>query len=89
MPASVTSSFTMSYAGAQSVSGAVSPVRDRRSRPRRNSAFLAGDQYAYIAGIIAVLIGAALVFFVFPKRDKEHEVMVGHHQAAIDSMGGK
>ena len=35
------------------------------------SSFLAGDQYAYLAGIIAVLIGAALVFFVFPKRDKE------------------
>ena len=39
------------------------------------TSFLAGDQYAYIAGIIAVLIGAALVFFVFPKRDEERQMV--------------
>ena len=88
IPASVTSSFTMSYAGAQSVA-AEYPQYATQITAAANRAFLAGDQYAYIAGIIAVLIGAALVFFVFPKRDKEREVMVGYHQAAIDSMEEK
>jgi len=35
------------------------------------SSFIAGDQWAYLAGIVAVLIGAALVFFRFPRRDEE------------------
>jgi hypothetical protein len=30
---------------------------------------MAGDGHAYIAGIIFVLISAALVFFLFHKRD--------------------
>jgi hypothetical protein len=38
-------------------------------------AFLAGDQWAYLGGIIAVLIGAALVFFMFPKRDEERKLL--------------
>jgi hypothetical protein len=50
------------------------------------TAFLAGDTYAYIAGIIAVLIGAALVFFFFPKHDKEKEMLVAYHQQDMAAM---
>ena len=39
------------------------------------SSFLQGDQWAYLAGIVAVLLGAVLVFFVFPKRDAEQRVL--------------
>jgi len=39
------------------------------------SAFLSGDQWAYTAGIVAVLLGAALVFFRFPKRDDEQALL--------------
>ena len=39
------------------------------------TAFLQGDQWAYAAGIIAVLTGAALVYFVFPKRDEEQRLL--------------
>jgi hypothetical protein len=42
-------------------------------------AALAGDQQAYIAGILAVLIGAALVFLVFPKPEKERELLEAYH----------
>ncbi len=41
--------------------------------------FLAGDQWAYLAGIVAVLLGGALVFFKFPKRDEERKLIVGYH----------
>ena len=54
--------------------------------------FLAGDQYAYIAGILAVLIGAALVFFVFPKHDRERQVVTEYQQkdmATIAEMMAK
>jgi DHA2 family multidrug resistance protein-like MFS transporter len=44
------------------------------------AAFLQGDQWAYIAGIVAVLLGAALVFFKFPKRDDEQRLLAAYHQ---------
>jgi len=43
------------------------------------SSFLDGDQWAYGAGLVAVLIGAALVFFVFPKRNREDELRASYH----------
>jgi MFS transporter, DHA2 family, multidrug resistance protein len=43
------------------------------------TAFLQGDQWAYLAGIIAVLAGAALVWFAFPKRDAERRLLDAYH----------
>ncbi len=43
------------------------------------AAFLQGDQWAYLAGIIAVLAGAALVWFAFPKRDDERRLLAAYH----------
>jgi MFS family permease len=42
------------------------------------TAFLQGDQWAYLAGIVAVVLGAALVFLVFPKRDEERRLLAGY-----------
>jgi DHA2 family multidrug resistance protein-like MFS transporter len=44
------------------------------------ASFLQGDQMAYTAGIVAVLLGAALVFFLFPKKDEE-EALLAQYQA--------
>ena len=38
------------------------------------TSFLQGDQWAYTAGVVAILIGAALVFFLFPKKAHEDEL---------------
>lgn len=35
------------------------------------SSFLAGDQLTYVAGLVAVIVGLALVFFFFPRKDEE------------------
>lgn len=43
------------------------------------TSFLAGDQWAYLAGIIAVLLGAALVFFLFPKLEEERKMLTAYH----------
>ena len=43
------------------------------------TAFLQGDQWAYLAGIIAVLLGATLVYFMFPKRDEEKRLLARYH----------
>ena len=88
IPASVTSGLEMSYAGARSVA-AQYPQYASQITAAAKASFLAGDQYAYIAGIIAVLIGAALVFFFFPKRDKEREVLVAYHQQDMAAMAAE
>ena len=44
------------------------------------SAFLQGDERAYAAGIVAILIGAAVVFFRFPRKDDEQRLL-GEYQA--------
>jgi EmrB/QacA subfamily drug resistance transporter len=41
--------------------------------------FVQGQDWAYVAGILAVLVGAALVFFVFPKHDREQALLLEYH----------
>ena len=43
------------------------------------ASFLQGDEWAYTAGIVAILLGAALVFFRFPKRDEEQTLLAQYH----------
>jgi MFS family permease len=49
------------------------------------SSFLKGDEWAYAAGIIAVLLGAVLVFFKFPKAAEEKRLLARYQ--AEDSGG--
>ncbi len=44
------------------------------------TSFLAGDQWAYLAGIIAILIGAVIVFVKFPKKDQEERLLEEYHE---------
>ncbi len=39
------------------------------------AAFLKGDNWSYLAGIIAVMLGVVLVFFKFPRRDEEQRLL--------------
>src|SRR5208337_1520421 len=43
------------------------------------SSFLSGDRSAYAAGIVAILLGAALVFFLFPKKNSEERLLAEYH----------
>jgi hypothetical protein len=81
----------MSYAGAMSVAEEYPEYATQITAAAKTS-FLAGDQQAYIAGILAVLIGAALVFLVFPKPEKESELLEGYRkedEAAESEQTGK
>ena len=44
------------------------------------TSFLQGDQWAYTAGIVAVLLGAALVFFCFPRAEREKELLAAYQE---------
>jgi len=50
------------------------------------TAFLQGDQWAYLAGIIAVVAGAALVWFAFPKRDDERRLLDEYHAEDVEGQ---
>ena len=43
------------------------------------TSFLDGADWAYLAGIIAVLVGAAIVFFLFPRHDDEKRLLAEYH----------
>jgi MFS transporter, DHA2 family, multidrug resistance protein len=44
------------------------------------SSFLDGANWAYTAGIVAILLGAALVYFCFPGKEQE-EALLARYQA--------
>jgi DHA2 family multidrug resistance protein-like MFS transporter len=47
------------------------------------SSFLQGDEWAYIAGMVAIVLGAALVFFLFPRKDREEELLAEYHREDV------
>ena len=75
---SVQNQLTMSYAGPPTSPRSTRSTARRSCRPRKRP-FLAGDQWAYLAGIVAVLLGATLVFFKFPHKDQEHRLLAEYH----------
>jgi EmrB/QacA subfamily drug resistance transporter len=51
------------------------------------TSFLAGDHWAYFAGILAILFGAALVYFMYPKMEEEKELLAQYHaEDNLDSV---
>jgi hypothetical protein len=52
------------------------------------SSFLDGADWAYLAGIIAILVGAVLVWVMFPRRDRERELLARYHAEDIVRLSG-
>lgn len=84
---SVISQLTMSYAGAAQVATQF-PEYAAQITAAARAAFLEGDQWAYLAGIVAVLIGAALVFLRFPARDEERRLLAEYQALDAASVAG-
>jgi DHA2 family multidrug resistance protein-like MFS transporter len=42
------------------------------------SSFLDGADWAYLAGILAVVLGGVIVFFLFPHREEEQELLASY-----------
>jgi len=43
------------------------------------TAFLNGSDSAYVVGIAAIVVGAVLVFFAFPKKERESQLLAEFH----------
>jgi EmrB/QacA subfamily drug resistance transporter len=44
------------------------------------ASFLQGANWAYAAGVIAVVVGIVVVFFCFPRKDEEEELLDGYQE---------
>ena len=51
--------------------------------------FLDGDDWAYAAGLVAILLGAVLVFFMFPKHEREDALLASYHAEDTGAAGNQ
>jgi len=71
---SVQEQLTKSFAGAQAIAKEY-PQYSAQITSAAKTSFLQGDEWAYAAGILAVLLGAIIVFHFFPTRDDEQRLL--------------
>lgn len=69
-----------SYASAATIAQQ-HPEYSKQIMAAAKSSFLVGDRWTYLAGIIAILIGAAIIFFKFPKKGEEKDLLKEYHDA--------
>jgi DHA2 family multidrug resistance protein-like MFS transporter len=50
--------------------------------------FVKGDQWAYTAGIIAIALGAILVFLMFPHKQREEALLAEYHKLDSSATAG-
>ena len=75
---SVQSQLTKSFSSAAAIAERY-PQYSTQIIEGAKSSFLSGADWAYTAGIIAIVVGAAIVFFLFPKRDRELQLLASYH----------
>jgi MFS transporter, DHA2 family, multidrug resistance protein len=75
---SVQAQLTKSFASAEAIAERY-PQYSAQITEGAKSSFLAGADWAYGAGIIAIVVGAVIVFFLFPKRDQELRLLASYH----------
>jgi DHA2 family multidrug resistance protein-like MFS transporter len=75
---SVQAQLTKSFAGAEAVAQQY-PQYGSAITAAAKSSFLSGDDWAYTAGIVAIVLGALLVFFLFPRKEDEERLLNEYH----------
>jgi len=74
---SIQSQLTKSFASAEAVAQQYPKYAKEITAGARES-FLSGADWAYTAGIVAILLGAVLVFTLFPRRDDERRLLAAY-----------
>jgi hypothetical protein len=75
---SVENELTKSFSSAEAVAQQHPQYASQITSAAKTS-FLQGDDWAYTAGLVAILLGATLVFFLFPKKQREDELLAAYH----------
>jgi hypothetical protein len=82
VPPNLQSALTKSFASASDLASQY-PQYQAQIIAAAKSSFLDGADWAYLAGIIAVVLGGVLVWFFFPRRDEEEQLLAEY--AAADA----
>jgi len=83
---STQSQLQLSYSSATDLAAQNPKYADQITAAAQES-FLQGDNWAYTAGVVAVLAGAALVFFMFPKYAEERRLLGAYHDEDTQRAG--
>jgi hypothetical protein len=78
---SIAAELQKSFAGASAVAQQY-PAYATQIMQAASASFLQGDDWAYMAGIVAILLGASLVFFCFPNKADEERLLAEYHAEA-------
>jgi EmrB/QacA subfamily drug resistance transporter len=76
---SVQSELTKSFSSAEATAQQYPQYADQITAAAK-TAFLDGADWAYGAAIVAVLLGATVVFFLFPKKDEEERLLAQYRE---------
>jgi MFS family permease len=74
VPPNLQSTLTKSFASASDLASQY-PQYQQEIINAAKSSFLDGADWAYLAGIIAVVLGGVIVWFFFPRRDEEERLL--------------
>jgi hypothetical protein len=84
---SVAGELTKSFSSAEAV-GQQYPQYATQITAAAKTSFLQGADWAYTAGIVAILLGAVLVYFLFPRNDDERRLLAEYHVTDTTSAMG-
>jgi DHA2 family multidrug resistance protein-like MFS transporter len=76
---STEAALTKSFGSATDLASGYPPSVQDQIIAGAKTAFLHGDQWAYTAGIVAVLLGATLVAVFFPRAAEERQLLASYH----------
>ena len=77
---STQAALTSSFSSAANLASTYPPQTADAIISAAKSSFIDGQVGAYIAGLAAVVIGALLVFFLFPAQQREEELLAEYHR---------
>jgi len=83
---STQAALTKSFSSATDLASQYPPQTANAIVAGARQSFVDGQAWAYTAGLVAILIGAALVYFFFPNRDREEELVAGYER---EDAGGQ
>jgi MFS transporter, DHA2 family, multidrug resistance protein len=86
----IQSQLTKSFASAETVAQQHPKYADAITAAAKQS-FLDGADWAYTAGIVAIVLGAIVVFFLFPRKEDEEGLLARYHaeDASADGSGDR
>jgi hypothetical protein len=83
---STTAQLEMSFSSASQVAAQYPQYATQITEGAKTS-FLAGADWAYTAGIVAILLGFVIVYVRFPKRDEEERLLAAYHAEDTGQAG--